>query len=121
MDEIKGDVTESAHRGWIELTSAQFGQTRAGVGSHSPAPREIVVTKTTDSSSPLLHGAAMRGAGVFAVIDFTRGDGGVYLRIEMTDAMISSFFISGGQDATESLTLNFAKVEFTNTPGEPPP
>jgi type VI secretion system secreted protein Hcp len=126
---IKGEVKEPAHRGWIELSSMQWGTLqrsprpfdRAG-GRASPAVSDIVVTKRSDSVSILLMGESLSGKQVDAVIDFVKGGSGkdVYLRIEMSGTSISSFNLSGsGDNPTESLTLNFTKVETKFTPGTP--
>jgi type VI protein secretion system component Hcp len=117
-DDIKGDVKEPAHRGWIELESAQLGQRRGG----SPTSSEIVLTKKPDSASVHLMREAISGKGVKAIIEFVRADGSVYLRIEMKDTLISSYSISGtGGNATEMLSLNFKEIEFHNIPGTPAP
>ena len=61
--DIKGDVTEPAHAGYIELTSAQWGVGRgvstptggsADRGGSAPSVSEIVVTKGSDSASARL-------------------------------------------------------------------
>jgi type VI secretion system secreted protein Hcp len=127
---ITGEVTEPAHRGWIELSSVQWGVGRgvssptggsAGRESGSSNVSEIVVTKNVDSASTALFRESLSGEGVSAVVDFVRDDGSVYLRVAMSGTLIASYTLSGsGDDATESLTLNFSKVEFKSTPGTPP-
>jgi type VI secretion system secreted protein Hcp len=130
--DIKGSATEPAHRGYIELTSFQWGVGRGVTSSTGgsaeressvPFVREIVVTKKSDSASHRLMTESLTGEPVTAVIDFVRSDGGsVYLRLEMSGTMISGWSISSGGDRpTESLTLNFTKMEFKNIPGTPPP
>jgi type VI secretion system secreted protein Hcp len=126
-DKIKGEVKEPAHRGWIELQSAQLGSVRRphsldgreGRGE-SPNLSEIIATKESDSTSVHLFREALSGKGVVAVIDFARSDGSVYLRVEMTGTLISSYNVSGSREKpTESLTLSFTKAEFTSIPGTP--
>jgi type VI secretion system secreted protein Hcp len=126
-DKIKGEVKEPAHRGWIELTSAQFGSVRRsrpldgreGRDGSSNAT-EITVTKKSDSTSVHLFREGLSGKEVVAVIDFAKPDGSVYLRVEMTGTLISSYNLSeSGKNPTESLTLSFTKVEITNIPGTP--
>ena len=54
------------------------------------------------------------------IIEFTRADGSVYLRIELEGTLISSISTSGGGDRPlETLTLNFTKLEYKNVPGTP--
>lgn len=123
---IKGDVKEPAHRDWIELMSAQlgvqsvqYGGGGTGRGTGRYTPNEIMVTKHQDNASPLLFQEALTGKGTFVTIEFVKDDT-VYLRLEMTETLISSFNVSGGGDRpTESLTLHFEKVVYTQIPGDP--
>jgi type VI secretion system secreted protein Hcp len=125
FDDIKGDVTDRAHSGWIELTSVQLGAGKgmkssqpSGREGESPAFTDIAVTKKLDSASTLLFQQSLSGRGVSALIDLVDKDGWVYLRLELTDTMISSYNVGGqGTGPTESLTLNFAKVEVKDLPG----
>jgi type VI secretion system secreted protein Hcp len=124
--DIDGDVTEPAYRTYIELMSVQFGQGRPTHSSDSPqaSPNvsEIVVTKEADSASARLASESVAGQGVPAIIDFVRDDGSVSLRLEMSGTMISSYQRSGsGDNPTESLTLNFTRMEYKNNPGTPAP
>jgi type VI secretion system secreted protein Hcp len=129
-DSIYGDVTEPAHRGWIEVMSFQFGVGRglsnptggsADRESSAPSVSEIVVTKKTDAASTRLRNESFRGEPTSAIIEFVK-EGRVYLRYEMSDTMVSGYSLSGGGDRpTESLTLNFTKVEYKSNPGTPPP
>lgn len=124
---IKGDATEPAHRGWIELGSVQLGSFRRISSDRerphaSPSITDITATKRSDGASVALQREALTGKAVDAVIDFVDGGGSVFLRLELSGTMISSWSITGGGDTpTESLTLNFTKIEFKNTPGTPPP
>lgn len=136
--DIKGDVTEPAHSGWIELMSVQWGVSR-GVGSpvspggwkegSGPSVSEISVTKKTDRASNRLMNESLSGKGVTAVVDHVKDSGGVatvYLRLTMSETLISSWQISGSggkgdqSPPTESLTLSFTKIEFEQFPGTPP-
>jgi type VI secretion system secreted protein Hcp len=128
---IKGDVTEAGHANWIELSSFQFGVGRgittpttgsaADRESSAPSISEIVVTKQADSSSPKLMDEALRGTGKTVIIDFCRTDKGklqVYMTYTLTNTMVSGFSVnSGGDRPSESVSLNFTKIEFKNTPG----
>ncbi len=122
---IRGDVTEDAHRGWIELTSLQLGVgRRIGGGGATPSVTDVTVTKGPDSASNALFRESTGGSPVDAVIDFLRDDSSVSLRYTMSNTMISSWSASGGGDSgpvTESMGLNFTKIEFEQNPGTPPP
>jgi type VI secretion system secreted protein Hcp len=127
--DVKGQVTEDKHKGWIELNSFQFGVGRSvssGAGgqtreSTAPSISEIVVTKVNDASSPKLYEDSLAGAFDTAVTiemtQTTKKGTETYLKIELTDCGISGYSISSGGDApSESLSLNFTKIVYTPTP-----
>jgi type VI secretion system secreted protein Hcp len=130
-NDIKGDVTADGHDKWIELNSFQWGVGR-GISSptgasadreaSAPSISEIVVTKATDVSSPKLLDDAYHGEGVKVVIDFCKTDKGkleVYMTYTLEDCMISGYSLSsGGERPSESLSLNFTKIEFKNIPNK---
>jgi type VI secretion system secreted protein Hcp len=127
FDGIPGDVTETSHSTWIELSSFQWGVGRAissPVGSSAerestaPSISEVVVTKDNDIASGKLMQEALSGHGKTVKIDFTRTDKGqqdVYLTLELTNTIISGYSHSsaGADRPTESLSLNFTKVQFS--------
>jgi type VI secretion system secreted protein Hcp len=126
---IKGGVTEEGHADWIELNSLQWGVGRrlsAPVGgatnreSSAPSVSEITVTKGNDAASVKLLDEALQGEGKTVIIDFAKTDKGkleVYLTYTLTNCMVSGYSVSSGGDRpSESLSLNFTKVEFKNTP-----
>ena len=124
--DVKGEVTEPAHRGWIDLKSAQIsGRGIAQSSGHSgstPRVSEVVLTRAQDAASNALQRETLKGEGVFAAIDFLRDDGGVYLRLEMTQTLISGYAqTKGGRTAEESVTLTSPNIEWRTTPGTPPP
>jgi len=125
--DIKGDVTEGTHVGWIEVSSFQWG---AGRGISSPVGNtrnreasahsisEITVSKKTDVSSPKLLGEALHGEGVKVEIDFCKTDNKtieIYQKYTLENCMVSGYSISSGGDRpVESLSLNFTKIEYKN-------
>lgn len=128
-NDIKGDVTAEGHKAWVELNSFQWGVGRgissptgasADRESSAPSISEIVVTKASDSASVKFVNEALQGEGVKVVIDFCKTDKGnleVYLTYTLTETMISGYSVSSGGDRpSETLSLNFTKVEYKNTP-----
>jgi type VI secretion system secreted protein Hcp len=129
FDGIKGDVTESTHDKWIELSSLQFGVGR-GIGGTAPGASkgreaslcnisEITVSKPADSASQDLMREAMIGAvpGKTVKIELTRVGPGdepiVYTSFELEETMISGFsYSSSGDQPHESLSLNFTKITY---------
>ena len=125
---IKGSVTETSHKGWIELNSFQFGLGRgisAPTGNtedreaSAPSVSEITVTKDQDVASVLLVSESLQGEGQTAIVDFCKTDKGqlsVYLTFTLTNTMISGFSMSSGGDRpSESLSLNFTQFEMKAT------
>lgn len=125
---IKGNVTESAHKDWIECSSLQFGIGRAistTVGaaknreSSMPSISEISVTKMMDDASPKLFEQACVGDGDQYVIHLTKtGEGAeIYTEYTLEDCMISGYSVSSGGDRpSESISLSFTKLIMKYTP-----
>jgi type VI secretion system secreted protein Hcp len=126
-DSVDGDATAEGHEKWIQLNSCQWGVGRgissptggsADRESSAPSVSEIVVTKATDVSSTKLLNEAYQGEGQKCQIDFCKTDKGkleVFLTLNLENTVISGHSISSGGDRpTESLSLNFTKVEFKN-------
>ena len=115
-------------RSGSKLNSFQWGVGR-GISSptggsadreaSAPSISEIVVTKPTDAASTKLFDESLEGEGQDVQIDFCKTDKGqleVYMTYTLSNTMISGFSTSSGGDRpSESLSLNFTKVEFKNT------
>jgi type VI secretion system secreted protein Hcp len=126
---IKGESLAEGHKGsdgWIEIGSVQWGCGRAistPVGASSkreasaPSVSEITVTKLMDSTSPKLCQETLIGKAVEATIELVEtGDAKLetYLTLKLTNCMIAGYsFSSGGGRPSESLSLNFTKIEYT--------
>ncbi len=126
--DIKGDVTADGHKDWIEINSFQWGVGRgissptgasADRKSSAPSISEIVVTKAQDIATTKLLDDALQGEGVKVTIDFCKTDKGkleTYMTYQLEDCLISGYSISSGGDRpSESLSLNFTKIEFKGT------
>ena len=127
-DGIDGDVTAKGHEKWIELQSAQYGVGR-GISSpvggsadreaSSPSISELVVTKTGDATSPKFFQESVVGEAKAVVIDFVRTSANkleTYLKIELTNTLVSGYSVSsGGDNPSESISLNFTKIQVTYT------
>jgi type VI secretion system secreted protein Hcp len=116
-------------KGWIEVGSVQFGVGRGistPVGTSSkreasaPNISEVVVTKMMDSTSPLFFQEACIGKACTAQVDLVETGSdqlNTYLECIMTNAMISGYSVSSGGDRpSESLSINFTKIEYKYTP-----
>ena len=121
---LKGDVTADGHKDWIELGSMQWGVGRgissptgasADRESSAPSISEITVTKAQDVATISLLNEAYQGEGVDVTIDLCKTDKGkleTYLSYILTNCMVSGYSVStGGDRPSESLSLNFTKIE----------
>lgn len=130
VPDIKGSVSEPSHAGWIEVSSFQWGvgrSTSVPTGASSdregktPSVSSIVVTKSTDSASPNLFHAAVTGQHFpQVVLEVLTRDGSKRYQFVLSDVLISSAKPVPGDRPTESLTLNFTKIEFRTTPTSGP-
>lgn len=124
---INGDCIVEGHEKWITISSLQLGVGRAisvsGGGADretsNPSFSELTLTKTTDMASADLFMQAVCGKSLGkAELHFLQTGGAdkkqqVYLKIELTDAIVSSYSASSGGDRpSESLSLNFTKISY---------
>lgn len=121
---VKGDATEEGHKDWIEIGSFQWGVGRAistptggakNRESSAPSISEITVTKGHDIATVPLVQELYQGHGKDCDIDFVATDKGklrIYMSIKLTNTMVSGYsFNSGGDRPSESVSLNFTKIE----------
>jgi len=126
LGDIKGETTQLTHKEWIEMTSVQWGVGRgvsSGVGGGSkreataPSVSEVTLSKTFDISSPLLLKSALGGYGaVDAKIELTQTDNSgkhvSYQKYILYGTVMSGYSVSSGGDRpSESISLNFTKVD----------
>ncbi len=137
IDGIEGDATQENHVGWLNVTSISWGAGR-GIMTPSGAARnreasepslsEITFTKDMDKASAKLFQEACTGSkGKKVTIDLVRTSAGgplTYMQYKLEDALVSGYSVSSGGDTpTESISLNYTKIEMAYTPmdetGEP--
>jgi type VI protein secretion system component Hcp len=117
---VKGWSTDQGHVGWIELDSCSFGGSRISVGvgtgasksAEAKASLEAVCSRPVDDSSTGMFQASIHGEPATATIDFARSDGTVYMSVELTDAVITSYSVSKGHDNDhpfEAFSINGSK------------
>jgi type VI secretion system secreted protein Hcp len=113
---IPGESTDSNHKDWIIIDSMSVDKDVAtprdaasGMATGKRQHKPFVVTKPVDKASPQL--AKMCAAGtVLKEVEV----GGPGVRYKLKDVIISSIQpSSGGDRPMETLSLNFAKIEFS--------
>lgn len=124
---INGSATAQSHEQWITCGSVQWGGGRAiGTATGSATNREasmvsiseVVITKEQDNASPELLKRAYTGEdGEEVTIDLTTtSNEGVntIMQLILSATLVSGFSCSSGGDRpTESVSLNFTKIEST--------
>jgi type VI secretion system secreted protein Hcp len=124
----KGDVDTTQYKGWITCHSFQFGSGR-GIGSATASGgnrqgshasvSEITISKALDPASLHLWRDSLDGK-LNTTVDFSftvaDQDNSEYLHVTLWDTGVSGFSISSGGDRpSESISLNFSKIEFKDT------
>jgi type VI secretion system secreted protein Hcp len=124
---INGLSDIADHEKWITIDSLQFGVGRAisivGGGADrdtsNPSFSEITVSKSMDISSPDIFAEAIAGkAADKAELHFIQTAGTqekpqVFLKLTLISPLVSSYSMSsGGERPSESLSINFTKIEY---------
>ena len=131
-DGIDGEVTAKGHEKWIEVLSWSFGVTNpstigsatGGAGAGKASFQDVHFVQNSQSSSPKLLQALARGEVHKSVlITFVKGESNPveYLKIKLEDVLVSSFQAgaaegSNNETPSESVSLNFAKIEWDYFP-----
>jgi len=124
--EIKGECTIKGFEGQINAESLQFGVGR-GVSSPSggagkrevsePSMSELVLTRTADLASAELFFQSCGGQtlelATISILQVESGEPKAFLIIELTDPLVTSYNASsGGENPTESISLNYTKISY---------
>ncbi|MEO5369660.1 MAG: type VI secretion system tube protein Hcp [Magnetococcus sp. DMHC-1] len=125
---INGDATHDTHKKWVDVLSIQWGVGRSVGGtvvgstknreaSH-PSVSEMTFHKPMDGSSYKWFEESVVGkAGNKCEIDLVSNDNEIYARYVLENAMVSGYSVSSSGDRpTETISLNFTKIEFKYTP-----
>ncbi len=124
---IKGSSTDDKFKDMIELSSFQWGA-GLGVGSarggdrttSEPSVSEITASKQLDKASELLFKNLLMGntiaKGKVNFVAASKGESVAYATLELEDVIISGYSQSSGGDfPSESISLNFAKFDWSFT------
>lgn len=131
LDGIKGESTDDAHRGAIEISSFSWGvsnsSTIGGGGTAGKATfKEFTVTKKTDASCPELFIRCATGQHIPSAVLHVRkagtaGKPETYLKITLTDVLVSSYLSEGSAGTPgntvpeQSISFSYAKIEYEYT------
>ena len=118
LDGIDGESTYKDFQKWITIESFSWGVTNAapvgGAGAGKPALQELHVVSPLQISSPKLFQKAAEGAIIkTGELDVLTHGSLSFLKIELTDILVSSFTMSGHLGDTlpkDSFSLRFARI-----------
>lgn len=133
IDGIDGSSQDAHYRGWIEVESFTWGvsqtvdQQTTGRGLVSrPQFSSLNIAKLTDRASQQLVQACASGKHFPGGLLVGRRGGEArfdYLKIKLTDVLVSSYQQAGSQGGDdvpmESVSLNFIKIEFAYQEQDP--
>ncbi|MGI0041573.1 MAG: Hcp family type VI secretion system effector [Nitrosopumilaceae archaeon] len=122
LEGVEGESTDSTHYGWIKIESFSFeshiardSTTGLSTGKVSMSP--FTVTKYFDKASPKLFEASATGEHFGLAEIVLVSSAGDFMRWTLQDCMVSSIQFSGTSDVlTESVSLNFNKIEMSYSP-----
>ncbi|WP_294541191.1 type VI secretion system tube protein Hcp [uncultured Rhodoblastus sp.] len=126
IDGIEGESHDDKHKNEIDVQSFSFGLSQTGSysaggggGVGKASFQDVHFTKHSDKSSPKLFLASASGEHIKkAEVTFRKAgkEQQEYFKITLSDVLVSSYQVSDSQGGTtlpsESVSLNFAKIEF---------
>jgi len=126
LGDIKGEVEDGAHSGWVEVLSWDWEGARPATvstnGTRSQGARaglsDLSFTKRVDSASPLIFLRCADGLQLPRVrMELTSlAHSNRYFEIRLTDVIVTGFGVTSAgtiHTATEEVSLNYTKIEWT--------
>jgi type VI secretion system secreted protein Hcp len=127
IEGIAGESIDSKHKGEIEVESFSWGVSQAGTlatgggsGTGKAQFQDFQFNTGASKASPGLFKACATGVHLKEAVLTVRKSGESpldYYHIKLSDVLVSSYQSSGsnGTNPMESLSLGFAKIEFSFT------
>ena len=123
LDGIKGESQDSKHKDEIEIVSFSWGlnqqvATAGGAAAGKVSALDFSIVKQLDAATPQLIEMACQGEHLGSGLLTLRKAGGEqqdYLKIKLTDILISSYQ-TGGSSAglpAESISFSFGNIEIS--------
>lgn len=130
IEGVEGESRDKDHVGWIEVQSFSWGMSNSGSlhsggggGAGRATSLDLSVGKYLDKTSPILYLRTATGQHFPEVILVLRKAGDEtrqkFFEIKLTDVIMTQAHLagaSGGDRPSESISLNFAKIEWTYIP-----
>jgi len=127
LDGIEGESTDAKHKGEIQIESFSFSESQSGTGSGGGSGKvrmgDFHFVIQANKASPRLFLSCASGEPIKNAVLTCRKAGGSqqeYLKITMSDALVSAFQLNGSSHAAiipvEQFSLSFAKIEYEYKP-----
>jgi len=130
---IKGESSDSSHKGWMDVETVAWGvgrqitsstSTQGDRESSNAVVSDLQITRFMDSSTPKLFIESCCGTGKSVKIHLTKTGTGsgtdVYMEYTLKNALLSNYTVNansqGTDRPTETLTISFVDVEVKYTP-----
>jgi type VI secretion system secreted protein Hcp len=126
LDGIAGESADAKHKGEIQLLSFSWGASAPTTGSGASGSgagkvtfQDFNFTSRTSKASPLLMVNTATGKHIdnalITVSRRSRGGGQDYIKIELTDVLVSSYeqSASNGTTPVDAASLSYAKIQFS--------
>jgi type VI secretion system secreted protein Hcp len=133
IDGVDGEAADAKHKGEIDVLAWSWGATNSGDhatggggGAGKVQMMDFTFTMAINKATPTLFLACANGKHIKSAVLVCRKAGGdqqEYLKITMSDVLVSSYQTGGSAASsvipTEQFTLNFAKIEKEYKPQKP--
>jgi type VI secretion system secreted protein Hcp len=122
LEGVPGESTDADHKDEIEIESFSMGISRPPGSTGAAQLSDLNLSKYLDKASPLLMLRCADGKHIPTAVLTCRSAGEKpvnFYVIRLTDVIVTSVSVSGaaGSDRpTESLSLNYARIEWEYTP-----
>ncbi len=130
VDGIDGESQDDKHKNEIDIDGFGFGESQSGTmggggggGAGKVLMQDFHFSKSVDKSSPKLFLACANGEHIPKAVLTVRKAGKEqqeFYKVTFTDVLVSSFSTSGsahgGAIPSESISFNFAKIEWEYKP-----
>ena len=126
IDGIDGESADGKHKDEIDILSWSIGANNAGSmahggggGSGKVAYQDLTISKRVDKASPKLLECCSNGKHIKKIVLVARKQGETqleYLKVTLSDVLVSSFQQGGSEEASESVAFNFSHIEYVYIP-----
>ena len=118
LDGIEGDVKSAGHVREINVLSYSFGAPQSGSFQYGGGGatgkviyNDLGISKKVDCATQKLFTACANGEKIATgKLSIEKPSGGPFVSYDLTDLIVSHVSNTGGDDAVESVTFNFATV-----------